>query len=1023
MEDCSRSNKDLSPDELRPILALEKDEEIGDIHFNSSNFSGALDYYVRARKSAVENSLSLKAAYLDLKIASCHKEKGEYSRAMEYARAARDAFHSEGQLVGLGKAYCFEGVLHAEAGNYRKGRRLCEVGHRLLKGTGEFVDLGKVQNWLGVIHMRLGHMVKAKEYFEDALFAFRSIQNEEKISQVLNNLGLVHKNLSEWREAAGFFEKALGISERLGHHDRVATFSLNLGIVHFRLGEWSLAERHMTRSLQIRTQTGNKAGAARDRLALANISLRRREWAKAESAYREALMTSRSLGYRREEALALEFLGELQLDRGNAQAALELLNESAPLAAELAPAGDVTMEIERRRSEAWLALGALDEAEAGAAKAVGIARLLGDRCEEALAQRTIALVKLRRDEFEKGWQTIESVLSTLTSIGERFEIARTQLLAGKTIASMMPSGRVSSEFVEKAISVLRQSMGIFLSFEVKGWAALATAELAGLYLTKGVPDESLSHIDEAERLLKDVDEPEISAALAKVRATLEEAFVSSTLSSSGEFKILEELGKMLGGGEDPEKTLDELMQVILTRSDADRGLIAFVAPEMKPRIWAEQEFSAREAHDVVTSLTEAVHLGSLSSPLVVTSVHSDRAFSRLPIFERVLSFVVIPLSLPSGLKGIVYADRLSGNRLGAFKQRELNLLAVMSGIATLAAVEAERAIQRREKRASRKRIELHCSFEGLVTENKEMLEILSLIEKVGPSSATILIQGETGTGKELVAEAIHRCSPRRDKPFVPITCSSIPESLLESEIFGHVQGAFTGAMRDKRGLFEEAEGGTIFLDEVAKTTKSVQAKLLHFLDKKEIRAVGSTKWKKVDARIICATNVNLKSLIKQEGFLEDLYYRLSDITIAVPPLRDRRDDIPLLAEHFVKEYGDENGKSVGGVSKSAMQLLMDYNWPGNVRELEKTVKRMIVLAGPGGDLTSDLLPPELRENGFAISEGNSLRSEVERTERRVISEALDKLSWNKARAAKLLGISYPTLLKKIVELRLDRRLH
>jgi len=1023
MENDSRSNKDLSPDELRPILALEKDEEIGDIHFDSSNFTGALDYYARARKSAVEHSLGVKAAYLDLKMASCHKEKGEYSQAIEYARTARDAFHSEKEIVGLGKAYCFEGVLHAEAGNYRKGRRLCEVGHRLLKGTGELKELGKVQNWLGVIEMRLGHMARAKEYFEDALFAFRSIQNEEKISQVLNNLGLVHKNLSEWREAAGFFEKALGISERIGHLDRVATFSLNLGIVHFRLGEWSLAERHITRSLQIRTQTGNKAGAVRDKLAMANISLRRREWAKAESAYREVLLTSRSLNYRREEALALEFLGELQLTRGNADAALELLKESVPLAAELAPAGDVAMEIERRKGEAWLALGSFDEAAAAATKAVEIARLLGDRCEEALAQRTLGIVQLNRDEWEKGWQMIESVLSTLTSIGERFEIARTQLLAGKTIASVMPSGRVSSEFVEKAVSVLRQSMGIFLSFEVKGWAALATAELARIYLTKGVPDESLGYIDEAERLLKDVDEPEISAAVAQVRATLEEAFVSSTLSSSGEFKMLEELGKLLGGSEDPEKTLDELMQLILARSDADRGLIAFVAPEMKPRIWAEQKFSAKEALEVVTSLTEAVRVDNLTSPLVVTSVHSDRVFSKLSVFERVQSFVLVPLSLPSGLKGVVYADRLTGNRLGAFKQRELNLLAVMSGIATLAAVEAERAVQRREKRACRKRIELQCSFEGLVTENKEMLEILSLVEKVGVSSATILIQGETGTGKALVAEAIHRCSPRRDKPFVPITCSSIPESLLESELFGHVQGAFTGAMRDKRGLFEESEGGTVFLDEVAKTTISIQAKLLHFLDKKEIRAVGSTKWKKVDARILCATNVDLKSLIKQEGFLEDLYYRLSDITITVPPLRERRDDIPLLVEHFMKEFGDENGNPTRVVSKSAMQLLMDYDWPGNVRELEKTVKRMIVLGGPSGELTSDLLPPELREHGLVMSEGTSLRSEVERTERRVISDALGKMSWNKARAAKLLGISYPTLLKKISELRLDRRLH
>ncbi len=1018
----SRRDKDLSPDELRPNLAIEKDEEIGDIHFDSSNFSGAVDYYAKARRTALESALRVKAAYLDLKIAACHKEKGEYSKAIDAALSAKDTFHEEKELIGIGKAYCFEGVLQAETGNYKKGRRLCETGYRLLRGTAEFLDLGKVQNWLGVIHTRLGDIAKAREYYEDALTTFRSIQNEEKISQVLNNLGVLHKNVSEWREAAGFFEKALGISERTRHLGRVATYSLNLGIINFRLGEWSLAEPHLLRSLEIWTQTGNRAGVARARLALANISLRKREWAKAEASYREVASTGHSLGYKREEALALEFLGELELTRGNAARALELLEKAGLLAAEIAPAGDVAMEVARRTAEAHLSLGNIDEAVQSAQKSVEAARALGDRCEEALAERAVGIAKLYGNEWESGWQTTESVLSSLGAIGERFEVSRTQLLAGKAIALGLSRGEAGPEFADRAVSLLRQAMGTFLSFEARGWAALAMTELAKLRLARGVPDEALNYVDEAEKLLKGADEPEVSAELAGVRAALEEAFVNSTLSSSSEFKILEELGKLLGGREDPEKTLNELMQLILARSDADRGLIAFVASEMKPRIWAEQEFSPKEALEVVAALSEHVHIEGLSSPLLVTSVSSDKVFSTLAPFSHVQSFVVVPLSLPSGLKGVVYADRRSANKLGPFKQRELNLLAVMSGIATLAAVEAERAIQRKERKAWRSKLELRCSFEGLVTENKQMLEILSLVEKVGASSATILIQGETGTGKALVAEAVHRCSPRNEKPFVPITCSSIPESLLESELFGHVQGAFTGAMRDKRGLFEEAEGGTVFLDEVAKTTKSVQAKLLHFLDKKEIRAVGSTKWKKVDARIICATNTDLKSLIKQEDFLEDLYYRLSDITVTVPPLRDRRDDIPLLVEHFLKELSSQSGKPMRNVSRGAMQMLMDYDWPGNVRELEKTVKRMIVLAGQSGELTPDLLPPELREQKFSPGgNGDSLKSQIERTERRVISEALEKVSWNKARAAKLLGISYPTLLKKIGDLSLDRR--
>jgi transcriptional regulator with GAF, ATPase, and Fis domain len=1023
MENDSRSDKDPCPDVLHPVSAVEKDEEIGNIHFDASNFSGALDYYTKAKKSALALSLNTKAAYLDLEIASCHKAKGDHSRAIEYAVSAKDTFRRENDLIGLGKAYCLEGILHAEIGSYRKGRRLCETGQRLLKGTGEFLELGKVQNWLGFIQTRLGNIPAAREYFEGALFAFRSVQHDDGVSQALNNLGILHKNLSEWREAAGFFEKALRISEKSGNFGRIATYSLNLGIVHFRLGEWELASRQFSRSLQICTQIGNRAGATRNRLAAANISLRKREWASAEATYRDVLATSRELGYKREETLALEFLGELQLTRGNAEGALDLLKEAEALALEIAPRGDLVMEVARRAGEAYLFRGEMDDAIAAAEKATEIARSLGDRCEEALARRVTGVALWHKGEWEKGWQIIEGVLSTLTSIGERFEVARTLLISGKAIVSELPGGGVSGELSDKVVSFLRQAMGVFLSFEVKGWAALAIVELARFYLTKGVPDESLNYIDEAEKLLRDVEEPEIHAALAGVRAALEEAFVSSTLSSSSEFKILEELGKLLGGDEDPERTLDELMQLILARSDADRGLIAFVAAGMEPRIWAVRRLSSKESLAIVSSLTEVLPVEETGSPRVVTSIHSDGILSKLPAFERVQSFVLVPLNLPSGQKGIVYADRLVGNRLGAFKQRELNLLAVMSGIATLAAVEAERAVQMRESMARRKRLEFTCSFDGIVTQNKEMLEILSLVEKVGSSSATILIQGETGTGKALVAEAIHSCSPRKEKPFVPISCSAIPDSLLESELFGHVQGAFTGAIRDKRGLFEEAEGGTVFLDEVAKTTKSVQAKLLHFLDKKEIRAVGSTKWKRVDGRIICATNMDLKAMIKEGGFLEDLYYRLSDITISVPPLRERKDDIPLLVEHFLKDFSAQNNKPVRGVTRGAMQLLMDYGWPGNVRELEKMVKRMLVLAPPSGELGSELLPSEVREQEVGIVEAESLKAEVERTERRVIAEALEKHGWNKARAARLLNISYPTLLKKIVELNLDRRHH
>jgi two-component system response regulator HydG len=302
-----------------------------------------------------------------------------------------------------------------------------------------------------------------------------------------------------------------------------------------------------------------------------------------------------------------------------------------------------------------------------------------------------------------------------------------------------------------------------------------------------------------------------------------------------------------------------------------------------------------------------------------------------------------------------------------------------------------------------------------------MADILNLLAKVGDSPATLLFMGETGTGKGMLAQVVHEISARRDGPFVQVNCAAIPEQLLESELFGYVQGAFTGANRDKTGLFEEAEHGTIFLDEIEKVPESVQAKLLHVLDRAEVRPVGATRSRRVDARVICATNGDLRERIQTGRFLEDLYYRLNDITVRVPSLRERREDIPVLAQHFLELYARQMDKKVRGLAPDVIQALLAHEWRGNVRELEKTVKRMVVLADDGAMLDRSLLPAEIRDaTAEPRASSRSLRSNVAQLERRMVAEALERNRWNKARTARDLGLSYPTLLAKIRSFKLDR---
>lgn len=298
---------------------------------------------------------------------------------------------------------------------------------------------------------------------------------------------------------------------------------------------------------------------------------------------------------------------------------------------------------------------------------------------------------------------------------------------------------------------------------------------------------------------------------------------------------------------------------------------------------------------------------------------------------------------------------------------------------------------------------------GLVGESKAMRKVINAIEKAATSSATILITGESGTGKELVARAIHYNSPQASAPFVPINCGGIPESLLESELFGYVKGAFTGATETRAGFFQTAEGGTIFLDEISETSLSMQVKLLRILQDKEVFMVGIRHPQKVDVRIIAATNKDLLSLIKKGVFREDLYYRLNVLTIAIPPLRERKEDILLLGQHFSKKFAKEFGKSAPRFSENALQVLKSYYWPGNARELENIIQRLVIMS-EGDIIDVPDLPSLMR---FSALRGVGPNRTLAAVEAEYILSVLASVNNNKTRAAEILGIDRKTLREKL----------
>ncbi len=332
-----------------------------------------------------------------------------------------------------------------------------------------------------------------------------------------------------------------------------------------------------------------------------------------------------------------------------------------------------------------------------------------------------------------------------------------------------------------------------------------------------------------------------------------------------------------------------------------------------------------------------------------------------------------------------------------------------------------------ENRELKRALKRQSGFANMVGKSERMLKVFDLVSQVAQSRSTVLIQGESGTGKELIAKAIHANSSRSKKAFVTVNSGSLPSDLLESTLFGHLKGAFTSAIASKKGLFEVADQGSIFFDEIGTVGVETQTKLLRVIQEREFMRLGGVDTIKVDARIIAATNVDLKGLVEQGTFREDLFYRLNVISVHLPPLRERKEDIPLLVDHFLKKFSQENDKTFSPVSPEIMRLMVQYDWPGNVRELENLIERAVVLS-TSGELSQEVIAPEVRPaspihktNGVPAMDGKPLYVMLDSFERDVILQMLESVNWSQTEAAERFGLPLSTLNSKVKRLGIDAK--
>lgn len=474
------------------------------------------------------------------------------------------------------------------------------------------------------------------------------------------------------------------------------------------------------------------------------------------------------------------------------------------------------------------------------------------------------------------------------------------------------------------------------------------------------------------------------------------------MSLKNPYQTLLQISKEMNSVHDINTLLNRIMDSAMEALSAERGFILLKSSDKDNQYTVVTARNiSKETIASIRDYSSSVVNQVLATGKAVISVdaQADERFagSESIVVQQIKSVICTPLIQDGRIQAAIYMDSRASVR--QFDQESLEFLQAFATQAAIALSNARMFERLQSENLKLKRqISITEAFPDIIGKSEPMLRVLEMIRDVADASASVLIEGESGTGKELVARALHYHSSRKDKAFIPIFCGSLSENLLESELFGHKKGSFTGATENKRGLFEEADGGTLFLDEIADVSPAIQTKLLRVLQEGEFKRVGENQIRTANVRIISATNKDLWEEVQKGNFREDLYYRLNVINIRIPPLRHRKSDIPLLAEHFLRYYATKNKKNITGFTKEAYQYLQEYDWPGNVRELENAVERAVILSRKTEIDANDI---NLRRSESKIPVGKTLKEIT----RYAVLETIKMAGGNRTKAAEILGVS------------------